>query len=389
MPTATKGAPAKGAPAKTAPPPTPAFRTGVYSQEDNDYDQTITMSSSSLVNFPVYNPSPNDWLRGLWFLFECVTSSNAATVAFTADGPFSAIDHVTFRDVGGREVFGPITGYDWLTIMKFGGYFEIGDPRSDITYSATTGSSGTGGSFTMLMYLPLEVVKRESLGELENKSGASQYKVEVAAAVSTAVYSTAPTTLGTIRLRIVEDGYTQPMAADSHGRPFASQPKAKGTMQYWTTEDLTLNAGSVANMTLQNGLGYPIRNIIYKLLDSGNTRSQGDADWPDPVTLTFGKVQLFQRYKKLWMSRMGKSYGLTSTSVDVSLGRENGVFPVWFTEDFGFKPGMELRNGYLVTKAGNVLKWAGTIGGSGTHTLYATVNYIVPPADDAAALRSR
>jgi hypothetical protein len=387
MPTA-KQAPAKGAPAKTAPPPTPAFRVGVYAQEDNDYDNTITMSASSLVNFPIYNPSPNDWLRGLWFLFECTTSGNSAATAFTADGPFSAIDHVTFRDIGQREVFGPITGYDWLTIMKFGGYHEIGDPRSDITYSVTTGTAATGGSFSMIMYLPLEVVKREALGELENKSGDSKYKVEVALAASAQVYSTAPTTLGTVRLRIIEDGYTEPMDADAHGRPFARYPKAKGTMQYWATEDDTINAGN-GNYTLQNGLGYPIRNIIYKLVDSTGSRAQGDADWPDPVTLTFGKVQLFQRYKKLWLSRMGKAYGLTSTSVDVSLGRENGIFPVWFTDDFGFKPGLELRNAYLVTKAGNVLKWSGTIGGSGTHTMYATVNYIVPPADDVAALRSR
>lgn len=375
----------KGPQAQAPAAPPQVFRVGVYATEDNDYDQTITQTTG-LVSFPNYTLSPNDWLRGLYFLIECVTSGNSANVAFVADGPFSGIDHVTFKDVGNREVFGPITGYDWLTIMKFGGYHEVGDPRSDAVYSTTTGTGGTGGSFTLVMYLPLEIVRRGSLGDIENKSSSSTYKVELVAAASTSVYSTSPTTLGTIRCRIVEDGYTEPMAADAHGRPYSQAPPAAGTMQYWATEDGTLNAGTQTfNQT--NGLGYSIRNIIYKLLDSNNTRSQGDSDWPDPVTIKFGKVQVAQRYKKLWISRMSKAYGLTSASTDVSLGRENGVFPYWFTEDFGLKPGAENRNAYLVTKTGNVLQWAGTIGGTGTHTLYVTTNYIVPPGNDPARLR--
>ena len=314
-------------------------------------------------------------------------AANAATVAFKADAPFNAVDKVTFKDVGNREVFGPINGYDWLTIMKHGGYHEIGDPRSDIVFSATTGSSGTGGSFTMVMYLPIEVVQRDALGDVENKSSSSSFKVEIVLAAGATVYSTAPTTLGTVRLRIVQDGYTEPEAADGMGRPLAQAPPAAGTLQYWAQEDDVVPAGN-AKYLIQNGLGYSIRNLIFKLVDNTGSRTQGDADWPDPVTLSFGKVQLFQRYKKIWLSKMAKSYGLTSTSTDVSLGRELGVFPVWFTQDFGFKPGDELRNGYLNTKPGNVLQWSGTIGGSGSHTLYTLVNYVVPPGNDPARLRA-
>lgn len=366
--------------------PAQIFRVGTYEQETPDYDQTVTMTTGT-VNYPNYTVTPNGWLRGLWFLIECVTASNAATVAFKADGPFSAIDHVTFKDVGNREVFGPLGGYDWQNVMKFGGYFEIGDPRSDIIYSVTTGSSGTGGSFTMAMYLPIEVVQRDALGDVENKSSSSSFKVEIVLAKSTDVYSTSPTTLGTVRIRITADGYTEPEAADAMGRPLSQAPPAVGTLQYWAQEDITLSSGA-AKYLIQQGLGYSIRNIIFKLVDSAGSRSQGDADWPDPVTLSFGKVQLFQRYTKLWQSRMAKSYGLTNTTADASLGRENGVYPVWFTRDFGLRPGQELRNGYLNTKPGNVLQWSGTIGGSGTHTLYTLVNYVVPPGNDPARLRA-
>jgi hypothetical protein len=378
-------APEKPAQAKAAPPPQP-FRVGVYEAETNDYDQTVTMTAST-VNYPNYVLTPNGWLRGLWFLFECVTAGNAATVAFKADAPFSAIQKVVFLDVGNREIFGPLGGYDWLTIMKFGGYFEIGDPRSDVVFSTTTGAVGAGGSFTMVMYLPIELVDRDALGDIENKSASSAYKVNVVLDASTNVYSTAPTTLGTVRLRVVEDGYTEPEATDAMGRPLSQAPPAAGTLQYWTSENAALNVGT-AKYLVQNGLGYSIRNLIFKLTDSTGSRSQGDADWPDPVTLNFGKIQLFQRYTKIWKSRVAKAYGLTSTTPDTSLGLENGVFPYWMTRDFGLRPGAELRHEYLVTKPGNVLQWSGTIGGSGSHNLFTLVNYVIPPGNDPARLRA-
>ena len=379
----------KARPGQQAPAPVPAqpFRVGVYDQESGaDYDQTVTMTTST-VTFPAYSITPNGWLKGLWFLIECTTAGNSAATAFKADAPFSAIKQVTFYDVGGKQIFGPITGYDWLTIMKFGGYHEIGDPRADLSYSTTTGAGATGGSFTMVMYLPLELVERDALGSIENKSTSAAYRVELILDQSSNVYSTAPTTLGTVRCRVILDGYTEPQAATADGRPASQAPPAAGTIQYWSTENGTLPVGSTKYL-VQTGLGYSIRNIVFKLVDSTGSRAQGDADWPDPVLFQLGQVQLFNRFKKLWISKMGKDFGLTSTTADSALGRENGVFPVWFNQDFGLRVGAELRNDYLVTKPGNVLALSGSIGGSGTHTLYATVNYVVPPGNDPAQLRA-
>lgn len=374
------------APKQAVAVPAQPFRVGVYAQETNDYDSTLTMTTAT-VNYPTYTLQPNGWLRGLWCLFECVTAANAAAVTFKADGPFSAVSKITFKDVGNREVFGPLTGYDWACVMKFGGYFEIGDPRADLTFSATTGAGATGGSFVLPMYLPLEIASRDALGDIENKSSSSAYKVDIVLAASTSIYTVVPTTLGTVRLRIVEDGYTEPDASDMFGRPLSQAPPAAGTIQYWTSENVDKSTGN-ADYLVQNGLGYSIRNLLFKLVDSTGTRSQGDTDWPDPTTLTFGKIQLFQRYTKHWQSRQGKAFGLTSTTADTAMGRENGVYPVWFTGDFGLRPGNELRNSYLDTKPGNILKWSGTIGGSGVHTLSTAVNYVVPVGNDSARLRA-
>ena len=238
----------------------------------------------------------------------------------------------------------------------------------------------------MVLYLPIEVVGRDALGDVENKSSSSSFKVEVVLAASTTIYSTSPTTLGTVRMRVSLDGYTEPDAADGFGRPLSQAPPAAGTLQYWTVEDDDMSAGN-ATYLIQNGLGYSLRNIIFHFTKSG-VRSTADPDWPDPLTLSFGKIQLFQRYTTLWQSRMSKVYGLTNTATDAAGGRELGIYPVWFTQDFGFKPGAELRNGYLNTKPGNVLKWSGTIGGSGTHTLNTLVNYVIPPGNDPMRLRA-
>lgn len=384
----TTQAPAKpGQQQAPAAPPQP-FRVSTYDQESGaDYDQTVTMTTSP-VTFPAYSLTPNGWLRGLWFLIECITAGNAAATAFKADAPFAAVKTITFYDVGGRQIFGPITGYDWLNIMKLGAYHLIGDPRADLSYSATTGGGATGGSFTMVMYMPLEIVNRDAIGTIENKSTSAAYRVELILDQSTNIYTTAPTTLGTVRCRVIEDGYSEPLAADGNGRPLSQAPPAAGVIQYWNTENGQLPVGNTKYL-IQSGIGYSIRNIIFKLVDSTGSRSQGDTDWPDPVLFQLGQVQLFNRFKKLWISKMAKDYGFTSTTPDTALGRENGVLPVWQTKDFGLRPGAELRNNYLDTKPGNVLAWSGSIGGSGTHTLYVTVNYVIPPGNDPAQLRAR
>lgn len=386
-------APAQGGAQKAAPPAPQAFAVGVYATEYNGFDANVVMSTGT-VNWPTYNVDPTGWLSGLWFLFECTTAANAAAVAFVNDGPFSAVAKITFKDVGGREIFGPIGGYDWLTIMKFGGYHQLGDPRSDPSFSTTTGAVGAGGSFTMVMYIPLEIVNRDALGNVENKSTSTTYRVEVVLDKAANVYSVAPTTLGTVRLRIILDGYTEPESTDAMGRPLASAPPAAGTIQYWATEPYVTGTGTTKYRS-QNGLGYSIRNIIYKLVDGSTaaatpqgSRLQGDLDWPDPVTLTFSKIQFWQRYQKIWNTKVARDYGIFGSTKDASNGLENGVYPVWFTKDFGLKPGAELRQDYLATKVGQNLEWAGVINGSGAHTLNVLTNWVIPVGNDPARLRS-
>ena len=255
----------------------------------------------------------------------------------------------------------------------------------------------TAGSFSFILYLPLELVARDALGTVENKSTSSAWKVELWVDSQAATYNQVPSVMGSLRVRATTDNYTEPASADEHGRAYSQTPPAPGTLQYWVSENSLMPAGT-ASYNLDNGIGFSIRTLVYKFVEtSGGTRLAGDADWPDPATLTYGKIQLFQRYKNLWISKIGRNFGsptpvtaaassVTTATRDVAGGRENGVYPVWFTRDFGLAPGAELRNGYLVTKQGTVLKLKGSFGAAGT--LSVLVNYIISPSNDPGSLRA-
>lgn len=367
------------------------FPVGVYESGVQDYDISLTQLATP-VQFPLWNISPTGWMRGLWFDFTMTTSGNAATVVFNADptaGGFSGIQKVILYDLGGEVVLS-LAAYEWLVTNKFGGYFEVGDPRADITFTQTAGAGGTGGSFHVILYLPLEAVARDGLGVVQNESKPG-WKVEVWMDSSAQTYTTPPTTLGSLRLRGFVDSYTEPASAAPNGRPFAQTPPVPGTLQYWKSESQALPTGN-AKYDLTNGIGFPIRNIIYYVRDGSNsTRATADANWPDPATLLLGNINYFTRSKNLWISKMSKSYGLaavgsTSPAVDTAQGRENGVFPVWFTQDFGSNPGQELRFKYLDTQVNSLVRLTGIFGG--TTTFFALVNWLAVPSKNRYALIS-
>jgi len=66
------------------------------------------------------------------------------------------------------------------------------------------------------------------------------------------------------------------------------------------------------------------------------------------------------------------------------MGRENGVFPWFFTRDVGNDPANEARRRYLRTRTGNTFKIRGTWGN--TDTLFVTSNYVVPRANDFSTI---
>jgi hypothetical protein len=366
------------------------FPVGVLdTQNASDYDQTKTMSTGA-VQFPDVQVQPDGWTRGIWFDVNAVCTSNTNTVTFNGDAaagtgaPFSMINTVLFKDTGGEQIFGPFNGYDWMTTNKFGGYFEIGDPRNDYNYSTTTGSATNSGSAHFTLYLPLEISEADALGDVENRSENSIYRVSLTLEQSSIVYGQAPTNLPAVEITTVQDSYTEPVAAMAlSGRPVSEAPPSPGTLQYWKQEDDSAIPGSGTHSSLiTNGIGNGYRALIFKLIRTSGTRANGTSDWPTLQELDLGTTRIRNLYKKGWQDKMVRWYGFTAApnTPDVANGLESGVFVLPFHKDTGNQPGNESRRKYLRTKPGNTFKLRGSYANAGS--LFMTENYVVPRNND-------
>lgn len=379
MPPRTAQKPGQGNAPQVRPYP---FPVGVYESGVQDYDNTVTLAATPVLA-PLWNVSPTGWARGFWldFLF---TSTAGTVTAATADGPFNGVQKITIYDLGGEVVF-QLLGYEWMVTNKFGGYFEVGDPRGDLTFTFVTGA---GGTTHFIEYLPFEAVARDALGTVQNESKPG-WKIEI---FLDAVGVAQPaSTAGNCRIRGFIDSYTEPAGTAPNGRPFAQTPPLPGSLQYWKSENVSLPAGTV-KYDLTNGVGFPIRNLIYYVRDAGNsTRATADANWMDPATLLIGNINYFTRSKNLWISKMGRDFGFTGyggavPAADTANGRENGVFPVWFTKDMHLIPGAELRFKYLDTQVNSLVRLTGSMGG--TTTFFVLSNWLATPSKNRYALIS-
>jgi hypothetical protein len=371
-PTGQKGAaPAK---ANTAPAYKP-FKNGVQLIDDEPYDTTVTLTAGLQVLNPQYQVPSTAYLNEIEILAEGTSAGNSAAVAFTADGPFVAIQSIIFTDTGNNEIITSITGWDLMIINKFGGYKFNDDPRSGPVFQAITGAGATGGTFSYVLRIPVELVPRDALGSLPNKSSSTPFKVKMTINTLASIYTVSPTVAPTLRIRMNPVSYWQPTAQDGSGNSVQPNPPGVSTTQYWNKTDYTVNAGSFTTQ-LDNSVGYPVRNLIFILRDSTLSRTQGEADWPDPFRLQVQATLTAQKLRLIWRDEIAKDYGYNGVVGDTVGSKDNGVYVLPYNKDFGPKPGWENRRSYLRTTDGMRLQAKGTIGGSGSHTLTVFTNYV-------------
>lgn len=370
------------------------FITGTRIQEQRSYDETKTMTASEQ-SFPNYNVPTDGFLRGFYLIVDAVTAGNAATVAFTEDAPWNVLSNITFEDTSSTPIIGPMSGWELKTCIKFGGYSFKDDAQDSQTYSITAGAGATGGSFSWTLHVPVEFVRRNGLGALTNKSAASVFKIKMSLAASGTVYGTAPTTLGTVRVRIQQESWMESNGFDAFKNPAAPNPPAVDTIQFWDKQTYVLNAGAVQQQLTQlDGL---VRNYLFVLEDSNGSRVQGESDFPDPLRLKYDSVIPIDRYKTAWRREVEENFGYTgtrptttaNTSAAISSGasfQDNGVYPLAYNTDYGLKNGAENGFGYLPVSSGTRVVFDGTITGSGAHTLTVLVNYVKPAGANPKAI---
>jgi hypothetical protein len=360
------------------------FITGTRRTDDFQYDNS-TPTGASTVKLPTYELDTDGFTSGLYILCEAVTAGNAATVAFREDGPFIAYQTVQFSDTNNKAILGPISGHDLYVINKYGGYGFQDDARADGVFSATTGAGGTGGSFTFILKVPIEIVHRDALGALLNKSASAVFKMDLTLNTTANIYSTSPTNPPTVRTRIQQYGWMDSDMHDIKGNPSSPNPPALNTIQYWDKQSPSVLAGSV-NQRLNTFTGL-VRNLIFELRDSSDIRLTNEADFPDPFVLQIDKSQPINRLRNVWRHMIGEYFGYDQPVENATgKGRDAATYPEPYTLDFGLKPGAENRFGYLPVTSATTIIVKGTIGGSGAHKLNVFVNYVVPAGGDPKAL---
>ena len=361
------------------------FVAGTRRVDKSTYDESKVLTASTQ-DLRTYECDPNGFLRGAFLLVTCVTAGNGAAVTFSANGPFNVIDTITFNDTNNKPLIGPFTGWDLMVAVKYGGYSFQDDPKLSPVYVATTGAGATGGSFTFVLLLPVEIVAREGLGSLPNKSSSSTFDVSIRLSASTVPYIVAPTTPGTVRVRIQQFGWMDPNATDMKGNQVRQNPPGVQTTQYWAKQTYAFNAGAISQRL--QGIDSMVRNLIF-VLDAAGNRTTGDADWPDPFTLLYETSLPIQRLRTIWQHMIGQMYGYNGVTPDVGGARDYGVYPETYCADFNGKPGWETRLNYLPVSSATTLNVSGTIGGAGAHTLTVLVNKIVPANGNPLVLTGR
>lgn len=358
------------------------FVAGTRAVDKSTYDETKTLTTA-VQTLRTYECDPNGFLAGAYILVEAVTAGNSAAVAFNANAPWNVIDQITFNDTNNKPILGPMSGFDLKVCTKYGGYAHSDDPQQSPVYSVTTGAGATGGSFTFVLRLPVQLVQRDAIGSLPNKSASATYDISITLAASTSVYSVAPTAQPTVRTRIQQFGWMDPNTTDMKGNPVNQNPPGVQTTQYWAKQTYALNNGFFSLRL--GGIDSLVRNLVF-VLDNNGVRTTADTDFPDPFTFQYETSQPVNRLKTIWRHMIGEAFGYNAT-VDTAGGRDSGVYPLWFNQDFGLKPGAETRMGYLPVSSATTLNVSGTMGAAGSSkTLTVLVNKVVPANGDPMVL---
>src|SRR5690606_27379986 len=96
------------------------------------------------------------------------------------------------------------------------------------------------------------------------------------------VYSTAPSSLPDVRVRVFLEAWDQPEASMA-GATNQTTPPAMNTTQFWSSQVYNVNAGEQTIRLTR--VGNYIRNLIFIYRDDSSpaTRSGGESEFPDPL----------------------------------------------------------------------------------------------------------
>lgn len=336
-------------------------RASMEHRESGGYDKTVQIGASDqdlgAIPLPAYG-----YLRSVSLLIEC--TGGAGTATFQADAPFNALKNITIAEPNGAVIAQFNSGYDLYLANKYSGYRGWNDPRQMPDYSTNV----TGGNFSVLLRIPLEINQRNGLGSLPNQNAAAAFQLRATLSAASTVYGTAPTTLPNVRIRVIMEEWDQP-AVSSDGTANSTTPPAMNTTSYWSPQVYPVVAGS--NTIRLTRVGNYIRNLLFVYRDTTNARVlNSTGNWADPINLYYDTRPIDNIVAKNWRRTVYERSGYgNGGAVETAGGLDNGVYPYDFCHEFDGSYGMELNDGWLPTLASTRLEIQGSFGVAGTLTV--------------------
>ena len=250
------------------------------------------------------------FMYGIDLLVTATAAGNVANVAFQEDAPYSALDTIELRDVGGD--IANVTGYGAHIAQVINHDYAWRDPNLSANAALVTavpGNVANGGTFAYAQRVPVANNRRELIGALGNQDRAQQYQLRTILAGSAAVYSTAPTTLPTMQITRMYESYTVPAPIAPNGQRQMQLPPWYGSIRF-TTEALS-ESSPVGGAQVQHFVRRIANTIRWQALVGrvNGSRVTFQANLPTAILLTVGDEPIFNETSNYRMALNFERHG--------------------------------------------------------------------------------
>lgn len=361
--------------AQNVQPIVPFIRASMEHREPCGIDVTRQLVTSGAQDLGVFDIPAYGYIRSI-VIVVTATLGTGGSPAVGEDAPFSILQNIALTEPNGAVIAQFNSGYELFLANKWGGYAS---PLGADARMAPTTTIDASGNCTFALRIPIELSGRDGLGALPNQNAAATFKLRLtlaSGATGGPYYTTAPTTQPTARVQVYLEAWDQPEVAVA-GMTNQVTPPAMNTTQFWSAQIYNVNAG--AQTVRLTRVGNYIRNLIFILRRASGTRVNGQADWPDPITMYLDARPVDIASKLLLQEQMFRRSGFgaraqyTALTVaetkDAAGSLDSGVFLYDFTHEFDQSIGQENRDLWLPTLGSTRLELQGSFANAGSITV--------------------
>lgn len=337
----------------------------------------FTISASTQTLTPIQIP-PGGFLEWVDLNLVCTTAGNSANVAYNADAPWNALNYIDLRNSAGDSLIVPFTGYQLYLINKYGALgvdAPYWDPRRSPAFTAVTSTGATGGSFSWILRVPLELDPRDAFPAVPNLAANKSYQLQLALSPSATIYQTAPTAAGAVTIFGLMGYWSQPNSTNAAGIAQETKPLSNGSVSLWRLQPAVVAQGD--RLTQLLNVGNVIRSIIFTLRTAAGART--GADWAATNQLVLNDDILFLLPLGYWSHYMATDYGYETGALDAAGGLDTGVFVIsQFLNQRGSVSADGPRDQFLVTYNTTLLQLRTTSLGAAASSLEIMTNELKP-----------